>query len=281
MSKLFHTVLSNAQVGNGTAGDLINWLEAYVNVLMPNNGVEYWSDNRYGRGRSLKQTDRVPSATATNDEDRVDHAACYVIDGCSEGRIVHIVLFMRDGSFIKLAWIKTFGQEAECWQIARAVSVALNSLLRYGELPRLVEFAAYLPKRQRWDRATTLEEEVIIQKGGQTLTIATYRTVLAQYDLSVHGAAAPFYFDALIEDWKIVLTNMKARWRLVEDETSEIMAPDLQGYRITNRATGITGFYVLPPGANALDDREWLGYYPSSQAAVDAARQHKASQAAA
>lgn len=272
--KLFHSVTTEKHVGKGTAKELLAWLEKYVNVLIPDNGIEYWSNNRYGNGTDIKPEDRVPAETGDNDADRVDHAMSYVVDGSSEGRIIHIALLMRDGTHRSLGWIKSFGGEVECWQVARAISVALNHLLIYQELPRLVEYASHLPKQYSFERKTNLTDEVVIQKASHVLSIATDHQILAQYDYTSRGDAARFYFDAMVKDWQTVLTNMGARWRVEETGTDEIVVPELSGYRITNRAPGITGFYVLPPGGNAKDDRDWLGYYESAESAIEAAKQH-------
>lgn len=53
-------------------------------------------------------------------------------------------------------------------------------------------------------------------------------------------------------------------------------AEDLPGYSISNRGVeGTTGFYVLPPGGNPLDDRDYIGYFKTDMDALVAARKHR------
>lgn len=272
--RLFHTVTNETKVGRGTGRELLAWLDEFVNILVPDNGIEYWSDTYYGNSHDIKPHDLVPTCIADDEENRVLHAGCFVANGYSEGRIIHISLFMRRGHR-SLGWIKSFGTQAQCWEVARVITEALNHLLVFQELPRLVEFARCLPKQYRFERKTTLTDEVKIQQGRHILTIATHRQVLAQYDYTSHGDAARYRIEALIKDWQIVLTNMGARWQCEDVETEDIVVSELSGYRITNRAPGITGFYVLPPGGDANDDRDWLGYFETAASAVEAAKAHQ------
>ena len=59
--KFFNAVKNGSTIGKGTVGELVRWIEAYVNVLFPDNGIDYWSDHKFGGGSSLKHEDPVPA----------------------------------------------------------------------------------------------------------------------------------------------------------------------------------------------------------------------------
>ena len=164
MSSMFNATCKANVVGDGTVGATIAWLEKFINVLFPDNGIEYWSDNQYGTGsRYLKRGDLVPGAGCT--DGCVHHVACYVRPGNCEGRIIEVALSLRDGQFKSLTWMKTFGKEDECWQIARAIDEALNSIIFWEEVPELVSMSEKVPRQQNWHRQTSLAEEVTIRYG--------------------------------------------------------------------------------------------------------------------
>ena len=52
MKSFFNATCKANVVGDGTVGATITWLEKFINVLFPDNGIEYWSDNSMGRARA-------------------------------------------------------------------------------------------------------------------------------------------------------------------------------------------------------------------------------------
>ena len=57
MKSFFHASNRGHVIGNGTVGALVTWLEKYVNVVFPENGIEYFSDGRFEGKHSLKHRD--------------------------------------------------------------------------------------------------------------------------------------------------------------------------------------------------------------------------------
>ena len=271
--KFFHSVIKGNIIGDGTVGDLIEWLEQYVNVLFPDNGIEYFSDNQYAGPTALKRFDHVPSAGCQ--ESDVHHVACYVRQGNCEGRIIEIGLYLRNDCLRSLTWMKSFGKDDECWAIARAIDAALNSIIFYQEIPEIVSMAEKLPKQQKWMRETSLSEEVTVAVTPDSISVTTEGgMVLDLRSWAEEGANARFHIEPRALDWQTVLTNMKARFRLAKE--NRIVLPDCPGYVISDRGIeGCNGYYVLPPGGNPLDDRDYLGYFYMESNAVTAARLHR------
>ena len=252
----FNAVTSNTKmVGDGTAGDLVDWLERYINVLFPDNGIEYWADNRFGGPTRLKRQDKVPTDGRGVADDEVHHVACYVREGANEGRIIEVLLYLRGDIYKGLCWIKSFGNADECWMIARAIDGALDSIIFWHELPEIVAMADKMPRQQRWSRETLLKEEVTILTTTDRLLVSTPSgLVLDDLSWADQPNLAKFAIEARVKDWSTVLTNMKATFKCVD------------------------GFYVLPPGGNEHDDRTYLGYFPDADKAIAAAREHQTRQ---
>lgn len=273
--KFFNAVKNGSTIGKGTVGELVRWIEAYVNVLFPDNGIDYWSDHKFGGGSSLKHEDPVP---AVGGDDGVHHVACYVRGGHCEGQIIEVGLFLRNGQFKYLTWAKTFGKDDECWMIARAISAALDSLLLWNEIPEVVEMSDKVPRQYRWYRESNLHEEVTIAASYSGLVVSTPSgLILDNRDWSEHGVNAKFYVESRVQDWKTVLTNTKVRFREVAEKRA--VFAELPGYLFTNRGVeGVEGVYVLPPGGRLMFDCDWLGYFPNLDSAVKAAEAHQAAQ---
>lgn len=190
MSSMFNATCKANVVGDGTVGATIAWLEKFINVLFPDNGIEYWSDNQYGTGsRYLKRGDLVPGAGCT--DGCVHHVACYVRQGNCEGRIIEVALSLRDGQFKSLTWMKTFGKEDECWQIARAIDEALNSIIFWEEVPELVSMSEKVPRQQNWHRQTSLAEEVTILSGTDKVLVDE-SDIYVGFPLGIGDREGPF-----------------------------------------------------------------------------------------
>ena len=277
MKSMFNATCNTNVVGDGTVGQMVSWLEKFVNVLFPENAIEYFADNQYGRGRCLTRDERVPGAGLTDDD--VHHVACYVREGSNEGRVIEVCLCLRSEVFKSLTWIKTFGSADECWLIARAIDAALTSIIFWSEVPELVTMADKLPRASWWNRVTSLQDEITIRSSPDSVLVSTDTgLVLDSRSWTTQQTFAGSNVKAVVKDWITILTNTKAQFKVVEDQEQRIVVEDLPGYVFSNRGVeGVTGFYVLPPGGRRLFDCDYIGYFPDADAAIAAARHHKSS----
>lgn len=273
-SNFFTAVKPGNIIGDGTVGALTAWLEKWVNIVFPENAIEYWADPQHAGPETLKRSFAIPAATVHKDATR--DFCCYVTRGRCEGNRIEVLLEFSDQKRLKLCSAKHLGRTDECWQIARSIQEALYSIYFYHEIPMLVDMAAQIPRTASWSREAR-PTEIVIHKGQNTLDIVTGRDqILDTHDWSGHGDAAGYYVASFLKDWELVLNNMKANYRILE---SNRIDNDLIGYTVTQRGVAdITGFYVLPPGGNPRDDREWLGYFQKWDLAIAAAREHRKSQ---
>ncbi|WP_341744739.1 hypothetical protein [Azonexus hydrophilus] len=209
MSKFFYAVTRGSKIGNGTAQALIAWLESYINILFPENGIEYWNDNRYAKAPSLKKDALIPE---TGREDKcVHHVACYVRQGSCEGRIIHVQFVLQDGTHAELTWMKTFGNAEESWAIAEAISDALESILIWREIPEIVDLGKMLPRQYAWHRETSYKLPITMRstKDSIQITGADGHAFYAQ-DWKDQGINAKFYVESRVKDWLTVLKNTGA-----------------------------------------------------------------------
>lgn len=214
----FHAVTKAKVIGDGTVGDLVDWLERLINVLFPENGIEYMGDNRHNGPNALKRFQPVPG-NGCKDED-VHHVFSYARQGGCEGRIIEVGFHLRDGTYRSLTWIKTFGNEDETWLIARALSHVLDSIWGYEEVPEIVTMADKMPRKQRWHRETSLGDEVSVIATPFSLTVKTETgLVLDNRSWAGEGKNAKFCVESRVKDWETVLTNMKAKFKLVQENT--------------------------------------------------------------
>ena len=144
-SVFFHAVeCGEPVIGDGSAAALVAWLQDYVQALFPQNSIEYWSTHEWSTGPTeLKSGDPVP--VYGSGEDPFISAGCWANNGVSEGREIQLYLVRKSRALERLAWIKTFDTEEISWQIAHALQCALESYLRFRELPSLVELFRTLP----------------------------------------------------------------------------------------------------------------------------------------
>lgn len=273
MNIFFNAVEPGKQIGDGTVGALLDWLEQYIYVLFPENGIEYWADNRQRSKTNLLRGDTVPGSY--EGEERVHHCACYVRAGSNEGRIIEINLYLRSDVFRSICWMKSFGRDDECWMVARAIQAALDSIIFYHQVPQIVGLASSIPRQQKWHRTTSLTERVTIATTPHSLTVATASgTVLDSRDWSSLGGNAKYKVENYLDDWKRVLTNWKAQFDVIQART--LHADDLRGYTISNRgAEDISGYSVLPPDGNPNDDSHYIGYFKTAEKALQGARAHR------
>lgn len=271
--KFFNATRKASMIGDGTVGDLVDWIEKLVNILFPDNGIEYWADNHHGGVNALKRFQPVPGVGSA--DQHIHHVACYVRQGNCEGKVIEVALYLRNGTTMSLSWAKTFGSCDESWLIARAIDAALNNILFWHEVPEIVDMADKLPRQQNWHRKTNLRETVTLAATSRKLVVATASGIVLDHrDWSEKGDNAKFCVEALLLDWKTVLANMKASF--VESAEKREVIDELPGYLFTDRGVeGCTGVYVLPPGGRANFDVDWLGFFPNIDAAVAAATGHR------
>lgn len=216
--RYFHATRRGKKIGDGTAGVLVDWLNKYINILFPENGIEYWSDNRYADNGAIKRFHNLPLVTgpAGNDDDTIHHIACYVRQGGCEGRIIEVAFVLKDNSLKSLTWAKTFGSEEECWEISRAIYAALDSIFFYEEIPEIVEMADKLPKDYWWKRESSLSEIIHVKSDAKSLSVKTESgLIFAQHDWFEHGVNAKFYVESYAKDWNTVLTNMNVNFDFI------------------------------------------------------------------
>lgn len=275
-TKFFNAVKPGSQIGRGTTGELMDWLATYINVLFPDNRIERWSDHRFSSCNGLKRSDLLPTRNNGGQSD-IAKTVVFVNSGTCEGYVIEVAFLLTNAVLQRVAYIKTFGTSDESWQIAHAISEVIESLVNYQEIPLMVDFAMQLPKDSDWIRETSLRERINVTATPSTLlVIADSGTVFQHEDWSAAGVNAKFHVEAYLKDWSTVLTNMQATFSVTKCNDIHIVEPDLLGYVISDRGIpDATGFYVLPPGGNPLDDRDYIGFFTTQEAAIDAARTHK------
>lgn len=205
--KFFNAVHRNTtKVGDGTVGDLVRWLERAVNIIFPENGIEYWSGHDFPVSMQARSKQPVPQAGF--EPTSVHHVACYVRGGSCEGNIIENSLVLRDGTLFNLDWVKTFGKEEENWMIARALNQLLDSIIFWREVPELVDMDKKLPRNFSHERCSNLTERVELVFDEQHLTVRTESGELFDCrDHSEFGRGAKYAVQAALQDWKTVLTS--------------------------------------------------------------------------
>ena len=273
MKKFFNAVRPGMHIGDGTTRALVLWIERYINVLFPDNGIEYWAEHRFGEPDAFKFDDPAPTAARQGQAAHL-HVACYVRHG-GEANIIEVAFFTQPNNMKYLTFAKCFGDDDESWKIAQAVSTALDSIVYCHEIPEIVDMAEKLPRKFSWMRETTLIEEVGIYATPSSLNISAPKFgLIDNKDWATEGANARFSVQAYLQDWKTVLESMGAKFSVQEDRI--VHAVDLPGYTISDRAVpDCAGLYVLPPGSNPKDDRHYLGYFKSEETALAVARLHR------
>jgi hypothetical protein len=221
--KFFHAVKRLQGDFNMKIVDLVKWLHTYVDVLFPENGIEYWDEDlssgplNYVRSNQvLTPLGNVP--TAGTSDNSVHHIACYVREGSNEGEIIEVSLYLRNGKLLNLTWIKSFGSEEECWSIARAIAKSLSSFIFYYEEPELVSMAQKLPKDYPWYRQTNLKEQVLVEFSDHMVCVKTESgQIIDQRDFGATTPGVQYAVQSYVQDWQMVLTNMRARYAISEN----------------------------------------------------------------
>lgn len=260
-SKFFRAVKKGSFA---TAGDLVAALELLTNTLFPENGIEYWSDNRYTKS-GLKASSALP------DVQQLSHVAAHVRDGHNEGRVIAVNFYFNDGSTKNLTWAKSFGNAEECWQIAQMLTEVLDSIILYSEVPVIIEMAQKPPRQYAWYRHTSLTEMVNLSVGVNSLQVSVGDLILDDLTFTELGEYAHFRVDAYLKDWVCVLSKMKAAHQVILPQ--EVSVADLLDYRfIPVGSSLIEGYRVAAP---AEHDEADLGFFGSLNDAICAARLHQ------
>ena len=270
----FHAVHVNSKIGKGTIADLVTWLEKYANVLFPENGIDYFAINQFRDiDSAFLPDDSVPSCKTAD----IHRIACFCNQGSSEGQRIEVAIGFADYVFRQVCSIKSFGSNAESWQIARAMEEALSSIIFYEEVPEIVSMAEKLPREGRYSRETNLTGTVVIRSTKDSVRVAVNGQLFDQRSWKhQHPGNAKYAVEAVVKDWRTVLTNMRANFMEEAAPDEEVVIrEDLPGYYITNRGEpGATGFYILPPGGRFLSN-DFIGVFPDVDSAVSAATNHK------
>ncbi|WP_321935501.1 hypothetical protein [Paraburkholderia sp. J8-2] len=149
------------------AGKLVNWLAKYIQVLFPEDGVEWWSDNQFARLADGYRADtELPGAAA------IHHFACYVRTG-NESPIIEVNIVPKDGAPRSLTTVKLFARREVCWKMCDAIALALDSIFSWEEVPLIVEMFEKLPKRHSWSIESCLAESVVCEKTPNSFTVRT------------------------------------------------------------------------------------------------------------
>lgn len=137
-----------------------------------------------------------------------------------------------------------------------------------------------LPKRSLTDLYALWEilGEIPVSEGNDEVAADTIDESFLQFPIGTHREEIWHWFET--QNSRFLAGEVQSGIRLTETDEERflrtISADDLPGYTLSNRGVaGNTGFYVLPPGGNPLDDRDYLGYFKTDMEALSAARQYR------
>lgn len=204
----FHALNTGSVIGDNSVNDMVDWLGAYVALAVKDNGIEYWSSAGMRSARHYSLTDQVPRAGSKPGD--FASPVCFARRGNCEGRLIEICLRTFDGTVKLLCWAKSFGSEAQCWEIARACSIALELILLDGQIPALVELAKRLPgaqfdasarsnQKQRVTIRYNCDSMLVIDSAGNELDRRNWES----FEL------AKCFLPGLVSDWRHILDVMQ------------------------------------------------------------------------
>jgi len=203
MRKQFE-ITKSQMVGEMTVNALQDYLKKYISLQYPDSGIDYWSGQIEGLDKLLP--------ARGSDDNTYHHTAAYARDGHSEGRIIELRLILRDGSTQEIARAKSFGNAAECWDIAQSMSDVVDGLYCFDELPMAVDFAAHLPMkpdRIKMDgdyRQHTLGLEIDALGVNVMFDNALIDRITVPDD---HAELyKQYYINAAVQDWERIATNL-------------------------------------------------------------------------
>lgn len=219
--RYFHATQPGKTIGDNSVLALVEWLRSFVELAVPENGIEYWADSDIRRTKTYKPGAQAPKLGMREGE--CDTPVCFVRTGGSEGRIIEIGMREHGGTVRNLCWAKSFGHEAQCWAVAHACSAALESILWSNRVPELVGLAQRLDADASRKRIALLASEpVVIRHGMEVLYVGTESG--AVYD--ERSWDDPHYgqheVEALVRDWCSVLRARKVPFVLEDREISGV-----------------------------------------------------------
>jgi len=129
------------KVSDTTAIELQDYLKSFVAIEFPDSGIDYWGT--HWNVSPCEQNAKLPEYGVNSDN--FDHVAAYSRQGRTEGRLIELRLVLNDGSTEHVVRAKSFGNEKECWDIARAMSNVVENFYATDELPLAVDYVAKLP----------------------------------------------------------------------------------------------------------------------------------------
>jgi len=186
-----------------TDKSLTIWLEQYIHILFPENAIDYWSTGDDALDREPKELSTYNGTTGLH------HSACYARNGSSEGMIIHVLLMNQDGTYQTVATAKSFCNPDMNWEITRAISEVLESLLQWEEIPMLNAIYENLPKDSRYKNEISIksDEEIILKHDESSLTIYLTGSVdneLMLYDFKGEENSK-FKVEPILNDYKRIL----------------------------------------------------------------------------
>lgn len=220
--KFFHSVRRGV-VGDGTVRELMQWLESYIALVVPNNGIEYWANHTSGGEYALKVFQSLPVAgLGMND---LIHPVCYVRSG-NESPIIELGLQLRNGMIKSLGWVKSFGSDEECWRIAHALTQALESILLQEDVPLIVEMSASLPRKWAWETKSSLQGQAKLVFTPFSLSLVDQggAEIFKQDWSDLDAAHAWSKVEACRKDWVKVLLGCRVDFAVQMPEVTALAA---------------------------------------------------------
>lgn len=183
--------------------EVLAWIEQYVRVLFPENGIEYWTIPGLYEGKRghAPLRDRLPPHNLAG-----GRVLASAVPGKNEGRRIIVGYASHEGLFAEIADAKFFGKAEDAWQIAIALQAAFEEVFTWQEQPRLVDFALHVPRRRHAPsytlRGASSCQAITVEATDEKVVISTDAgVVLLAEDL---GVAPMHYVKSMLHDWAIV-----------------------------------------------------------------------------
>jgi hypothetical protein len=178
--------------------EVTKWLETLVNLVVPGNGIEYWSEG------DLFDSNKVTLAEMKSKIPGLATVACFVHAGACEGRRIEFALCSAT-EIRRVARAKSFGSVAECWAIAGLVADALECVILNDREPRLVDMAYTVPRRYCYALAQPSVSALALRtEEDAVVTLADGREIERR---PVDRTYGDHEVDALEHDWKLIASS--------------------------------------------------------------------------
>lgn len=268
---IFHSSFSPTKPNFASIRDLTDFLQTYIRIVLPDNGIEYWSTGHHLSPSAFNENDPVP--VFGRDTEKYQSVAAYMVMG-GEALRMNVAFIRGDSTHKLLTSCKIFGPHDDAWLIARAITEVLNDIVFYEQMPAIVEIHKKLPRSSPYSWESTLKGDVYIDYSPFTLTIKTgHGDTLDHYDYSTKPEIANFFIDKYLQDWYRVLRSQRLSYKL--NQVKRYQTPDLPGYVFDLRGTPDSPLiYVLKPGGDFDNQDDFIGFDMESEKAVMRARKH-------